>query len=226
MIYRAWLEVVCGGDRVVVPAFAKPGTVTRTGDRLSLELNPCPERDAVLKGKQFSVEAANFVGLFTAIATGEELTLAPQGQGYSLDESDLTTATFSAWATDPRSFKSASEKPAERSIAALPIEVRVAPGGSTPVIPARGLVLRAGARCTLSPDLVGQRISLQVQYPRAVVLQAEPIALAYAHLVEAEGADLWYRCWQCTDLKSQDRAVSFAVSPLLCECPFVPNGNG
>jgi hypothetical protein len=65
-IYRTWLEVDPIGDLqgLAVPVYAKPSKTKLAGHVLTVELNPCPERDALLKGRRWEVSGMPFVGMF------------------------------------------------------------------------------------------------------------------------------------------------------------------
>lgn len=161
-------------DSLPVPVFAKPSRTKLSEDRLSIELNPCPERDALLKGKGFAIAATNFAGMFEGVAAQGVFRLRPQGSGYSLDEDDLLTSELSAWSMP----KSASK---QAKITANPITI-----GSGP----NSIQIMADGKARCSADLYGQSIRLRVAYPQAIVMSSEPVGTLRAHLVvrDAGGA--------------------------------------
>lgn len=168
-IYRTWIElepVRPGSDPLPIPVFAKPSQTKLADTRLTIELNPCPERDAVLKGHRFTVGASSFNGLFEGMASQGTFTLTPQSSGYSLDEDDLKTATITA-------FSVPKTTDAEK-IVANPVKIGTGPN-SIQVMP--------GGKAKCSSDLYGQSIRLSVRYPSAVMISPEPVGTIRAHLV-------------------------------------------
>ena len=171
-IYRAWVAVEADGNlpRLPVPTYAKPSK-TKLGDTLlTVELNPCPERDAILKGKRFEASSNTFVGMFEAIAGTSPTPLRPSGSGYSLDATDLETAGIVAYAVPQSQGKS--------QVTASEVQIGTGPN-SLEIIPDTG----KGAKVRCSSDLQGQAIRVRVLYGGAIVLKDEPIKSLEANLV-------------------------------------------
>lgn len=168
-IYRAWIELEAArpdSEPLPIPVFAKSSQTKLADTQLTIELNPCPERDAILKGHRFTVGSSSFNGLFGGVASQGTFTLTPQGSGYSLDQNDLETATLSAFSI-PKTTEAQKIVANPVSIGEGPNSIQIYPGGK--------------AKC--SPDLYGQAIRLSVRYPSAVMISPEPLGTIRAHLV-------------------------------------------
>lgn len=175
-ISRAWIDIP-GDPPLQVPSYAKPSSLRWNGPILELELNPCPERDAILRGKRFHFDDRPVSGLFTGRAAGGKVQFESKGS-CSIDESDLEAAAFLAYCPEQ---PDGSEKPKE--VQATPL--RLVQGAPTDECTIK---LHAGGLADVSPDLNGRQIHLRVTYPGSIVLDAEPIEIIRVHLlIQVEG---------------------------------------
>lgn len=171
-IYRAWVAVEGGQGlpQLSVPTYAKPSKTKVGGNQITLELNPCPERGAILQGKRFEATQNAFIGMFEAIAGQGLSPLRPSGSGYSLDASDLETATIVAY--------SMPKTKGDQRITANQVQIGSGPN-SIELIPDTG----KGAKVRCSRDLNGQAIRVRVQYGNAIALTKDPVGTLEANLV-------------------------------------------
>ena len=185
-IYRLWVEIDPSehGPALPMPTYAKPATIRLEKESLSFELNPCPHRGALLSGKRWAVQATNYKGLFSGVLSKPTGILKPKKSGYTLDNDDLKTAELIAYATDPISHKSSRhDNLTGTQIRVLPLK--------TPISAPNQMRVQSGAAVEVSPNLVGQRITLEVGYAEAVTTAPEPAKSLTAHLVGILG-DAFY----------------------------------
>jgi hypothetical protein len=169
-IVRAWLALESPEAQSLVPsACAKPSTIRFNPEEktLSFQLNPCPERNAILMGSRWRQAEGRFTGLFRGRASGRQGVLTSISAGYSIDSNDLLTAEFKAYC-EPRG----EERMEAQAIAIVPhtpetMAMRLSPGG----------IFEA------SPDLEGKEIHCQVTYGQGIVLSGEPLGLATGYLL-------------------------------------------
>lgn len=201
-IHRAWLEVEPDdhGPSLLLPTYAKGSSIELSGDSLSLQLNPCPERDALLQGYCWRQAATNFVGMFAGEITGSLSQLKPMGQGYSLDASDLLTCKLQAYATRApvqQQLKKLGEgrpnlKPTEQAqvVEVLPTTTDPAKLGHSQII------ALPNAQVYASPDLIGQTLRLRVAYQQVILIDnGRKIASLRSHLVctyKTSPGKFWY----------------------------------
>jgi hypothetical protein len=180
-IYRTWLEVDPIGDLqgLAVPVYAKPSKTKLAGHVLTVELNPCPERDALLKGRRWQVSGMPFVGMFEAVGGPGLLTLRPSGTGYTLESADLTSATIVAYSL-PKSVDGQQVQATEATLGTGPNSIQVFPD------------VGKGATAKCSPDLYDRALRVRVQYGQAIVTTEEPLGPVTAHLLARRGDDVVY----------------------------------
>jgi hypothetical protein len=180
-IYRAWVEVdqTEALPKLSIPVYAKPSKTKAAGQVLTLELNPCPERDALLKGKRFEVAGNTFVGMFEAMGGPGNVPLRPSGSGYTLEAGDLDGAVIVAYSV-PKSRDGQKVTANEVAIASGPNSIQI--------IPDRG----QGAHIKCSPDLYDQSLRVRVQYAQAVVTTEDPLGTLTAHLLARQGDSIVY----------------------------------
>lgn len=182
-IYRTWVSVdpIAHSQQpaLQIPTYAKPSKTKLAGNVLTLELNPCPERDAILKGKRFEVAGSAFVGMFEAVGGPGAVPLRPSGSGYTLEATDLETATIVAYSV-PRT-------PDGQNVTATEVTIGTGPN-SVQVLPDTG----KGAMMRCSPDLCDRALRVRVQYAQAVIATDEPLGTLTAHLLARQDGSIVY----------------------------------
>jgi hypothetical protein len=201
-IYRTWLEVDPIGDLpgLAVPVYAKPSKTKLAGHVLTVELNPCPERDALLKGRRFEVSGMPFVGMFEAVGGPGLLTLRPSGTGYTLEASDLTSATLVAYSL-PKSVDGQQVHATEATIGTGPNSIQVFPDTGK------------GATAKCSADLYDRALRVRVQYAQAIVTTEAPLGQITAHLLARQGDTVVYARLAGCECTAVAKVLSLTVDP-------------
>lgn len=171
-IVRAWLSLDTTGSPALVPsACAKPSTIRfdREGKSLTFQLNPCPEKNAVLMGSRWRLAEGRFTGMFRGRVSGSHGKLLPVSAGYSIDTEDIQTASFRAYC-EPRGNE-ANQMEAQ-VVAIVPhhpeaMSVKLLPGGEFEA----------------SADLDGKEIHCQVIYGSGIVMTDKPLGEATGYLL-------------------------------------------
>jgi hypothetical protein len=201
-IYRTWLEVDPIGDLpgLAVPVYAKPSKTKLAGNVLTVELNPCPERDALLKGRRFEAAGMPFVGMFEAVGGPGLLSLRPSGTGYTLEASDLVSATIVAYSL-PKSVEGQQVQATEATLGTGPNSIQVFPD------------MGKGATAKCSPDLYDRALRVRVQYAQAIVTTEEPLGPITAHLLARRGDNVVYARLAGCECTAVARVLSLTFEP-------------
>lgn len=201
-IYRTWLEVDPIGNLqgLAVPVYAKPSKTKLAGNVLTVELNPCPERDALLKGRRWQVSGMPFVGMFEAVGGPGLLTLRPSGTGYTLEASDLTSATIVAYSL-PKSVDGQQVQATEATLGTGPNSIQVFPDNGK------------GAMAKCSPDLYDRALRVRVQYAQAIVTTDEALGPVTAHLLARQGDRVVYARLPGCECAAVAKVLSLTVDP-------------
>lgn len=166
-LWQAWCEIEDADCRIPIPVHAKPQSLRLDGDFLYLDFPTCPEASAVRQGLKFQQGEA-FTGCFQCLLTSESGTLEPlsRSNSYSIDDTDLKEASFSAYYLPSKDSQDA-------------VTVAIVPE----VTANHQIQIRAGGRLRASHDLIGKTLKVQVTYPKTIVMTDEPIQSIYLHLV-------------------------------------------
>lgn len=201
-IYRAWLEVDPTGDLpgLAVPVYAKPSKTKLAGNVLTVELNPCPERDALLKGRRWQVSGMPFVGMFEAMGGPGLLTLRPSGSGYTLEAADLASATIVAYSI-PKSVDGQQVQATEATLGTGPNSIQVFPDTGK------------GATAKCSADLYDRALRVRVQYAQAIVTTEDTLGLMTAHLLARQGAQVVYARLAGCECAAVAKVLSLSFDP-------------
>lgn len=201
-IYRTWLEVDPVGDLpgLAVPVYAKPSHAKLAGAVLTVELNPCPERDALLKGRRWRAAGMPFVGMFEAMGGPGLLTLRPSGSGYTLEDADLANATIVAYSL-PKSMDGQQVQATEATIGTGPNAIQIFPDTGK------------GAMAKCSADLYDRALRVRVQYPQAIVTTEDALGTVTAHLLGRQGEQVVYARLSGCGCAAVAKMLSLTIDP-------------
>jgi hypothetical protein len=158
--------VVLDDPAQVIPSFAYPGTIQVDDRTLRMEMEHCAELAPLSRKKRPELKQGDFTGFFTCELQGTTGHLKTPQVGRSIDENDLETCQFRAYAHN-RGDSECDDVVVATSEPTHARSLKIAPDGIV----------------TASPDLSGKCLKVIVTYPQAVVTSDTPISTICPHLV-------------------------------------------
>ena len=194
-VWRAW--VALEEPAQVIPSYAFPRSVAMDGRTLRMEMEHCAELAVLARGKRPVLQKGDFTGFFACELSGTRGHLKTTQVGRSIDEDDINTCHFSAYA----------HQKGDTDADDVQVVHGATPSGTAQVCIATGGVV------TASPDLAGMCLKVIVTYPQAIMASEDDIKTVCPHIVGmADDGTVKLVTFQGSDIVSvSDRKLTINV---------------